>query len=70
MTRKQQILSSLTKASLNAIAREHEVKGAFHMYTEDLVRVLSRMRSVRSEGHLEGHVSAGFEDHLSEHWNR
>jgi len=47
MTRKQQILSSLTKASLNAIAREHEVKGAFHMYTEDLVRVLSRMRSVR-----------------------
>ena len=47
MTRKQQILSSLTKASLNAIAREHEVKGAFHMYTEDLVRVLSRMQSVR-----------------------
>ena len=51
MTRKQQILSSLTKASLNAIAREHEVKGAFHMYTEDLVRVLSRMRSERLPSH-------------------
>lgn len=49
MTRKQQILSCLYKPILNTIAADYGVTGANRMRYEDLVSVLSRMRSVKIE---------------------
>ena len=54
MTRKQRILRSLYKSFLNTIAAEHGIIAANRIPYDDLVAILSRMRSVKVEKILRG----------------